>query len=202
MRITVTTDQRRCVRRQPVGNKAHPLIGQQLARRGPFAAEDQYPLQIFLPGQRRTQPFPDSGVLYQQHLHRRVGHDVGNIVRPVIGIQRHRHQPAGQRGLVKVHPFLAVAQVYRDALAGQQVLGGQRRLPAGYLFTHFAPTGIAPRLAVGIKVAVGNNFRRALDTLQHQAIQRPGLLGGNNIFGSKRHKPLFPLVMTKTGRLR
>jgi hypothetical protein len=122
---------------QPVGrhHEARAPVGQPVFRRD--QADDA------LQALGRAGDFGQLPVLElafdQQQLGVGVIEDIGRAVGAVVEIERHRHQPQRQRGLIEDHPLDAVLQHHRDAVAGNQAFLRQRRLPARHLGRHLRP---------------------------------------------------------------
>ncbi len=202
MRIALAVLQGWATVRQPVRDKAYPLVRQHMSRCIVFRRiQDEHPLQVFLSLECRCKFFPGRRVLHQQDPDRGILHDVGHVVRAVIGIQRHHHQTIAQCRLVVKHPFLAVVQMDRDPLTRRQPLRRQRRRPARDLLADLPPADVAPVTGRGIVTAVGQRIGCAPDPLAHQAVQRACIFGGDNVFSHQCHSIRFPVIVGSAARL-
>ena len=98
---------------QPLRDRIHPHVCVRVIRR--LYDEDahqatEFPAYLgkFLPLLIRAK---------QQHPALRIIQDVGNVVRTVLGIERHHDQAESQRRLVEYHPFRRVAKHDGDAVS-------------------------------------------------------------------------------------
>ena len=178
----------RAVAGQPVVRDDHPRVrrGQSLAPRRPRSSRTTRIGQGDSPRTSANAP-PAAGVLDQQHLDGRVLEDVGGVVRPVVRVERDRHQPERQGGLVEHHPLRAVAQQHRRpgrrATAPPPPGPPASAPPASPISrqVEFAPA------AVALEVAIGDPVRGAPDPLQEEPVQGPGALHRDQILGPSTH---------------
>jgi hypothetical protein len=86
--------------RQPGGHAGKPRIGRR-TRQG-LNTQDAHQASEPRPEIRKRSPL--LGRFEQQQLGAAVLDDVGDIVGPVLGIQRHQHQPQPHRRLIQSNP--------------------------------------------------------------------------------------------------
>ncbi len=124
---------------------------------------------------------PLIGALQQQHLAAGILENVSDVVRPVLGVERHHHQPQAQRRLVERHPFRRILQHHRDAVARLQTVALERRLPARDLAIDLRPGVVAPVVVLRIVGAVGDQIRGALHPLAEHPVERYRSFHGNQL---------------------
>ena len=160
------------------------------------ALEQQHALQAVQIRDRLREPPPVRPGLHQQQAAPGVVEDVGHVVRPVLGVQRHHHQAQPLGGLVEADPVGTVAQLDGDTLAGLEPLGGQRGAPAGHPRTHVLPVDLAPGAFGLVEPAVGGPPGAAAHPLLEQAGERSRSLDRDNVFGPILHA-LLPAAASR-----
>ena len=127
------------------------------------------------------QRLPLLRTLDHQHLAASIADDVGGVVRAVLGIERHHHQPQAERRLIVDHPLRTVAQHHCDAVAGPEPVLFQSGLPARRLVIHLHPGVIAPVAVRLVEMPIRDQIRSALYALPEQAVERDRGLDRNHM---------------------
>jgi hypothetical protein len=165
------------VLRQPALGVEHPLVAR--AACGPSHEQHAHQSAELVAHRRERLPLLER--LEQQHLGPAVLDDVGDVVRPVLRVQRHHHRTQAHRRLIVGDPRGAVAQHHRHPVAGRDAVALQRMLPARNLALHFGPGIVAPRRFGLVVFAIGDAARRSAHPLGEQPIERFRLRGRDDV---------------------
>ena len=115
--------------------------------------------------------------------------DVGDIVRPVLRVERHHHQAEAECCLIEHHPFGRIAHHHGDTVASLQTIAFQRRLPTRHLAINLRPTVVTPIGKVLIEIAVRQRLRRTLYAFAQQPVECARLFRRDRLIGIHQPPP-------------
>ncbi len=118
----------------------------------------------------------------QQQANTGVFHDIGHVIRPVIGVDRYRDQAKTLSGNLEHDPLAAVTHAYRYAVTGIEAFCRHARVPEHNLVGHLLPADVFPFFRLRIELTIGAMTGAAAYTFMKQTEYGTGLIRMNDVF--------------------